>query len=78
MRCTATPPADLESFLTETARLARAGHIMRIGPLRGPGSLRGLPEVARLLRDHRENTVILNPPPLVQRLVLDRLAKRAE
>jgi quercetin dioxygenase-like cupin family protein len=78
MRCTATPPADLESFLTETARLARGGHIMRIGPLRGPGSLRGLPEVARLLRDHRENTVVLNPPPLVQRLVLDRLAKRVK
>jgi hypothetical protein len=77
MRCTATPAADLESFLTETARLAREGHIMRIGPLRGPGSLRGLPQVARLLRDHRENTVILNPPPFVQRLLLDRLANRA-
>lgn len=77
MRCTATPPADLESFLTEAARLARAGHTRRIGPLRGPGSLRGLPQVAKLLRDHRENTLILNPPPLVQRLLLDRLANRA-
>ena len=78
MRCTATPAADLESFLTETARLAREGHIMRAGPIRGPGSLRGLPQVARLLRDHRENTVILFPPPLVQRLLLDPLAKRAQ
>lgn len=77
MRCTATPAHDLESFLTETAALAREGHIMRIGPLRGPGSLRGLPRVAALLRDHRENTVILMPPPLVQRLLMDPLAKRA-
>lgn len=78
MRCTAKPARDLEEFLTTTARLAREGHIARIGPMRGPGSLRGLPQVAALLRRHRENTVILNPPPLVQRLFLDPLAKRAE
>ena len=77
MRCTARPGLDLESFLVETARLGRAGHVRRVGPLRGPGSLRGLPQVARLLRDHRENTVILFPPPAVQRLLLDPLAKRA-
>lgn len=76
MRCTATPAADLEDFLTETARLAREGHIMRIGPLRGPGSLRGLRQVAALLRDHRENTLILFPPPIVQKVLLDPLAKR--
>jgi quercetin dioxygenase-like cupin family protein len=76
MRCTARPAADLESFLTETARLAREGHIMRIGPLRGPGSLRGIRQVAALLRDHRENTRILFPPPVVQKLLLDPLAKR--
>jgi hypothetical protein len=29
-----------------------------------------------MLRRHRANTLILNPPPIVQRLVLDRLAKR--
>jgi quercetin dioxygenase-like cupin family protein len=76
MRCTATPAADLESFLTEAARLAREGHTRRIGPLAGPGSLRGLRQVAALLRDHRENTVILFPPPTVQKLLLDPLAKR--
>jgi quercetin dioxygenase-like cupin family protein len=75
MRCTAKPAKDLESFLTETARLGREGHIRRLGPVRGPGSLRGLPQVAKLLKDHRENTLILNPPPTVQRLLLDRLAR---
>ena len=77
MRCTATPAHDLEEFLVTTARLSREGHIRRIGPLRGPGSLRGLPQLAEMLRRHRENTVILNPPPLIQKLFLDRLAKRA-
>jgi quercetin dioxygenase-like cupin family protein len=77
MRCTATPAADLESFLTIAARLAREGHTKRIGPLGGPGSLRGLPQVAALLRDHRENTVLLFPPPFVQKLLMDPLAKRA-
>ncbi|HEX8744155.1 MAG TPA: cupin domain-containing protein [Thermoleophilaceae bacterium] len=77
MRCTATPALDLESFLTTTARLAREGHVKRIGPLRGPGSLRGLPQVAALIKDHRENTLILMPPPIVQRLFIDPFAKRA-
>jgi quercetin dioxygenase-like cupin family protein len=78
MRCVARPAADLESFLTITARLAREGHVKRLGPLRGPGSLRGLPQVAALLKDHRENTLILNPPPTVQKLLLDPLARFAK
>jgi quercetin dioxygenase-like cupin family protein len=78
MRCTATPAADLEQFLTTAARLGREGHTRRIGPLAGPGSLRGLPEVAAMLKRHRENTLILNPPPLVQRVLLDRLARFAK
>jgi quercetin dioxygenase-like cupin family protein len=77
MRCTAKPPMDLEEFLVTTARLGREGHIFRLGPVRGPRTLRGLPEVAGMLKRHRENTVILNPPPLVQRLVLDRIARDA-
>ena len=78
MRCTATPAHDLEAFLTTTAELGREGHIMRLGPLRGPRTLRGLPKVAALLRRHRENTLILMPPPTIQRLLLDPLARRAE
>jgi quercetin dioxygenase-like cupin family protein len=77
MRCTATPALDLESFLTTTARLGREGHVRMLGPLPAPGSLRGLRQVAALLRDHRENTLILMPPPLVQRLFLDPFAGRA-
>lgn len=76
MRCTATPPADLEEFLTTAARLAREGHTVKIGPLAGPKSPRSLPKVAAFLKRHRENTVILMPPPIVQRLLLDPLAKR--
>ena len=78
MRCTAYPPADLEEFLQTTARLGREGKLFRLGPLRGPKGLRGLFEIAAFLKRHRENTVILNPPPLVQRLLLDRLARFAE
>ena len=78
MRCTARPAADLESFLTITARLSREGHMRRIGPLVGPGSLRGIPEIAALLKDHRENTLILSPPPLVQKLLMDPLARFAK
>ena len=78
MRCTARPANDLREFLEETARLGREGHIRRIGPLRGPGSLRGLPQLAAMLKRHRENTVILMPPPLVQRIAMDPLARFAE
>ncbi|HEX8053370.1 MAG TPA: cupin domain-containing protein [Thermoleophilaceae bacterium] len=78
MRCVATPAAGLQDFLETTAQLSRQGHIMRIGPLRGPGSLRGLPKLAAMLERHRENTVILMPPPLVQRLVLFPLARFAD
>lgn len=77
MRCTAKPAHDLEEFLTTAAQLARDGDIAKFGPLVGPRSLRGLPRVAAFMRRHRENTVILTPPPTIQRLVLDRLAKRA-
>jgi quercetin dioxygenase-like cupin family protein len=77
MRCTARPAADLAEFLQTTAALGREGHIVRFGPLRAPG-LRGLPKVAAMLKRHRENTLILNPPPLVQRLLLDRLARFAD
>ena len=76
MVCTAKPPLDLEEFLTTTCRLGREGHIARIGPLRGPGSLRGLPKVAGMLLRHRENTIVLNPPPIVQKLIFDRIAER--
>ena len=72
------PARDLQGFLEETARLGREGHIARLGPLRVPGRPSSVPAVARLLRRYRENTVILMPPPLVQRLMLDPLARLAE
>jgi hypothetical protein len=78
MRCVATPAADLREFLETTAQLGREGHIRRIGPLRGPGGIRGLPRLAAMLERHSENTVILMPPPLVQRLALFPLARFAD
>jgi quercetin dioxygenase-like cupin family protein len=76
MRCTATPAADLREFLETTARLGRENKLFRLGPIRGPKGLQGLRETAAMLKRHRENTLILNPPPLVQRLLLDRIAER--
>src|SRR5215208_1929207 len=70
MRCEATPPMTLEAFLTDVAAMSRAGLITSFGL---PNSWRGLLAGAVLLKANREMAVILNPPPLVQRLLLDRL-----
>jgi hypothetical protein len=78
MRIDVRPPHDLEAFLTDVAALGRAGHTMRVGKAvlpKGPG---GLLRAAVLLRHYREHTLILSPPPFVQRLVLDRLAPLGE
>jgi quercetin dioxygenase-like cupin family protein len=78
MRCTASPAADLREFLETTARLGREGYLFRIGPIRGAKSPRGLAKVAALFKRHRENTLILVPPPLVQRVLMDPLVRFAE
>jgi quercetin dioxygenase-like cupin family protein len=66
------PPSTLQEFLTEVAALSREGGIMRPGLPRG---LRGLVETAAIAKRHRHMTVLLLPPPLVQRLLMDRLAR---
>jgi hypothetical protein len=66
------PPESLEAFLTEVAELSRAGMIMRPGLPKGP---RGLVEVAAIAKRHRAMCVLLVPPPLVQRLLMDPLAR---
>jgi mannose-6-phosphate isomerase-like protein (cupin superfamily) len=71
MRCEATPPMTLEGFLIDVAAMSRAGLITSFGI---PKGWRGLLAGAVLLKSYRDMAVILNPPPLVQRLVSDPLA----
>ena len=78
MRVDVRPPGDLQPFLEDFAALGRGGYMMRVGKSvlpKGPG---GLLRVAVLLRHYRDSTLILSPPPAVQRLVLDRLATLGE
>jgi quercetin dioxygenase-like cupin family protein len=78
MRVRVRPARDLQEFLEASAALGREGHIARFGPLRVPKRPSSVVRVAQMLRRHRENTVILMPPPLVQRVALDPLARLAE
>jgi hypothetical protein len=66
---------SLEGFLTDVAAMSRAGLITRSGI---PKGWRGLLAGAVLLKSYRDMAVILNPPPIVQRLVSDRLAPLGE
>jgi mannose-6-phosphate isomerase-like protein (cupin superfamily) len=77
MRTRVTPGLDLQEFLETVAWLGRERHLVRLGSVRAPGGLRSLPHVAAMMRKHRATTRILNPPPLIQRWLLDRLAARA-
>jgi mannose-6-phosphate isomerase-like protein (cupin superfamily) len=77
IRVEARPAADLEEFLRRTAELGRSGYLVKIGPFSLPKTPRGVVEAAKLLHRHRDNTVILFPPPTVQRLLMDPLARRA-
>lgn len=74
MRVETRPPRDLQQFLTDFAALGRAGYMMRVGRRVLPKSLGGILRTAVLVRHYRPNTLILSPPPVVQRLLLDPLA----
>jgi quercetin dioxygenase-like cupin family protein len=76
MTCTATPPLPaLQGFLEDAAALARTGGFTRQGM---PTGWRALLQAAVMLRHYRDDVLILRPPPFVQRLLLDPLARRAE
>jgi len=66
------PPESLQAFLTDVAELSRQGRIMRPGL---PKGVRGLIETAALAKRHRPMCVLLMPPPLLQRLLMDPLAR---
>src|SRR5918999_919630 len=71
----ATPPENLQEFLEDVAGLSRAGMTMLPGL---PRNLRGLLAAAVVARHYRPMAVLLVPPPFVQRLLLDPLARLAE
>ena len=71
----ASPPVPaLQGFLEDAAALARAGKMIR------PGipSPRGLLPVAVMARHYRPHVRLLFPPMIVQRLMLDPLARLGE
>jgi quercetin dioxygenase-like cupin family protein len=72
MRVEVRPAMELQEFLEEAAELARAGKYTRRGVPRGPGAALELAEFADRYRD---TTVVLSPPPFVQR-PLARLQRR--
>ena len=78
MRVRVRPARDLEDFLSDTAALGRDGYMTRLGRLRLPKRPGGLVKMAQLARRYRENTVILTPPLLVQRILGDPIARLAE
>ncbi len=75
MRCEVTPPMTLEGFLTDVAAMSRAGLITHGGL---PKGWRGLLAGTVLLKAYRDMAVIEMPPPVVQKLLGDRLAPLGE
>lgn len=67
----AEPALDLQAFLVEAARLARAGRYTRRGM---PKGLRGLLEGADFSQRYRDTTVTTFPPPALQRVLVPPLA----
>ena len=78
MRVRARPASDLREFLEDIAALGRAGYIARLGPLQLPRTPRAALQLSLLLREYRPQTLILMPPPLLQRLLMNPLARLAE
>jgi quercetin dioxygenase-like cupin family protein len=72
LRVEVEPAGDMQEFLEEAARLARAGKYTRHGFPRGP---RAAIEMAVFAEDYRDTTVVLSPPRFVQRVFLAPLAR---
>ena len=70
LRCEVRPPATLQAFLEDVAALSRAGNVMRPGL---PKNFAGVLQAAVLMKHYRHDTVLLVPPPIVQKLLLDPL-----
>src|SRR5919202_744779 len=71
LRVEVRPGLNLQPFLETTAALGRAKKVTRRNMPRSP---RALLELAVLAREFGDNTVVLRPPPLLQRLLIWPLA----
>ena len=68
MRASARPPEpELQEFLEDAAALGRAGLYTRFAV---PTSLRGLLGLAVMADHYRRTTIVLMPPPWLQRVLL--------
>jgi hypothetical protein len=70
------PEPELQGFLEDAAALGRAGLYTRYAL---PKSLRGLLGLAVMADHYRDTTLVLMPPPFLQRILLGpfvRLGKR--
>jgi len=72
LRCHVVPALDLQAFLEESAAAAREGLFTARGL---PHGLRGARWAARFLKRHRAETVMLSPPPVLQRALIALLAR---
>ena len=76
--CLARPPSQsLQEFLEDTAALAQAGKLNRLGLPKSPS---GLLQAALIVEQHKHMTVLLfppMPPPWLQRLIFPPLARLA-
>ena len=70
-----SPALDLQEFLEEMAALGRDRAYTRRGL---PTSFGGLLRLAGIVWRHRENTVVLSPPPFLQSILIRPLARLAE
>jgi quercetin dioxygenase-like cupin family protein len=73
--CEAEPAMELQEFLTEAARLARAGKYTQHGIPRGFGALLELAEFTDRYRDSVVITARTLPPPSLQPALLGPLAR---
>lgn len=72
LRCLATPALGLRAFLEEAAAAGREGLFTSRGLPRG---LRGARWAAEFLKRYRDETVMLSPPPIVQRALIGLLGR---
>ena len=75
MRVTVTPPGRIQATLEDAAALARAGRMNRLNLPTSPGAALDL---ALFAKRYSDETVVLNPPRVLQRLLMEPLARLAE
>jgi quercetin dioxygenase-like cupin family protein len=72
LRCYVTPPLRLQRFLEEAAEAGQQGLFSQRGRPRG---LRGARWAASFLKRYGDETVLVSPPTIVQRVLIALLAR---